>query len=228
MKYIIILNLITGLLFSREKPDSLGNELPLVPTRTISFNTTEGTWMSLDVSPDGKSIIFDLVGDLYSIPFRGGEAKRITSGIAFDSQPVFSPNGEMISFISDRGGSENLWVADLDGNNPKQLTKSNNGQFASPIFSNDGNYVYVSQTSWPARTFEIWMYHIKGGSGIQITKSKATPTTPGNAWKNTLGPVLSPDSKFLYYATKRGALVTICVFLHGKLKDVIWSQAKKI
>ena len=70
MKYIIILNLITGLLFSREKPDSLGNELPLVSTRTISFNTTEGTWMSLDVSPDGKSIIFDLVGDLYSIPFR--------------------------------------------------------------------------------------------------------------------------------------------------------------
>ena len=204
MKYIIILNLITGLLFSREKPDSLGNELPLVPTRTISFNTTEGTWMSLDVSPDGKSIIFDLVGDLYSIPFRGGEAKRITSGIAFDSQPVFSPNGEMISFISDRGGSENLWVANLDGSNPKQLTESNDWQFASPIFSNDGNYVYVSQTSWIKRTFEIWMYHINGGSGIQITKSKASPTTPGNQWKNTLGPVISPDNKFLYYATKRG------------------------
>ena len=104
MKYIIILNLITGLLFSREKPDSLGNELPLVPTRTISFNTTEGTWMSLDVSPDGKSIIFDLVGDIYTIPFRGGNATRITSGISFDSQPVFSPEGQLISFISDRSG----------------------------------------------------------------------------------------------------------------------------
>ena len=204
MKKLLITNVLIGFLFAEEKGDSLGNNLPLEPTRTISFITNEGTWMSLDVSPDGKTIIFDLVGDIYSIPFRGGEAKRVTSGIAFDSQPVFSPNGDNISFISDRGGSENLWVANSDGSNPKQLTQSNDGQFASPIFSNDGNYVFVSQTSWPKRTFEIWMYHIDGGSGIQITKSKASPTTPGNQWKNTLGPAISPDDKFLYYATKRG------------------------
>ena len=55
---------IIGIGAAEEKADSLGNNLPLVPTRTISFNTTEGTWMALDVSPDGKSIIFDLVGDL--------------------------------------------------------------------------------------------------------------------------------------------------------------------
>ena len=204
MKKLLITNVLIGFLFAEEKGDSLGNNLPLEPTRTISFITNEGTWMSLDVSPDGKTIIFDLVGDIYSIPFRGGEAKRVTSGISFDSQPVFSPNGEKISFISDRGGSENLWVANSDGSNPKQLTQSNDGQFASPIFSNDGNYVFVSQTSWAKRTFEIWMYHINGGSGIQITKSKASPTTPGNQWKNTLGPAISPDDKFLYYATKRG------------------------
>ena len=204
MKQLYIFSLAFNLILADEKADSLGNNLPLKPTRTISFTTDEGTWMSLDVSPDGKSIIFDLVGDLYSIPFRGGEAKRITSGIAFDSQPVFSPEGEMISFISDRGGSENLWVSNIDGSNPKQLTKSDDGQYASPVFSNDGNYVFVSQTSWPARTFEIWMYHIKGGSGIQITKAKATPDTPGNQWKNALGPEISPDGKFLYYATKRG------------------------
>ena len=204
MKKILVISLVMGFLYAEDKADSLGNNLPLEPTRTISFTTDEGTWMSLDVSPDGKTIIFDLVGDLYSMPFRGGEAKRITSGIALDSQPVFSPDGKMISFISDRGGSENLWVSDLDGSNPKQLTKSNNGQFASPVFSNDGNYVFISQTSWPARTFEIWMYHVKGGSGIQITKSKATPNALGSQWKNTLGPALSPDAKFLYYATKRG------------------------
>ena len=204
MKKILVISLVMGFLYAEDKADSLGNNLPLEPTRTISFTTDEGTWMSLDVSPDGKTIIFDLVGDLYSMPFRGGEAKRITSGIALDSQPVFSPDGKMISFISDRGGSENLWVSDLDGSNPKQLTKSNNGQFASPVFSNDGNYVFISQTSWPARTFEIWMYHVKGGSGIQITKSKETPNALGSQWKNTLGPALSPDAKFLYYATKRG------------------------
>ena len=61
MKKILFFSLVIGLLFAEEKADSLGNNLPLEPTRTISFTTDEGTWMSLDVSPDGKSIIFDLV-----------------------------------------------------------------------------------------------------------------------------------------------------------------------
>ena len=142
--------------------------------------------MSLDVSPDGRNIMFDLVGDIYTIPFRGGEASQMTSGIALDSQPVYSPDGRMIAFVSDRGGSENLWVANVGGNRPKQLSKSNNGQYASPVFSNDGNYVFVSQTTWPQRTFEIWMYHIKGGSGIQITKSNPDGNTPGNQRKKCI------------------------------------------
>jgi hypothetical protein len=75
MKKLLTLTLTMGILFSEEKSDSLGNKLPLVPTRTISFKTTEGTWMSLDVSPDGRFIIFDLLGDIYTIPFRGGKAK---------------------------------------------------------------------------------------------------------------------------------------------------------
>ena len=119
MKKTLTIISIISFLLAEEKADSLGNNLPLKPNRSISFTTDEGTWMSLDVSPDGKSIIFDLVGDLYLMPFRGGEAKRITSGIAFDSQPVFSPDGEDISFISDRGGSENLWIANASGKNPK-------------------------------------------------------------------------------------------------------------
>ena len=79
---------------AEEKADSLGNKLPLTPNRNIAFETSEGTWMSLDVSPDGRFIIFDLVGDIYTIPFRGGQATRVTSGIGFDSQPVYSPDGE--------------------------------------------------------------------------------------------------------------------------------------
>ena len=204
MKKIFAILLIPTFLFAQEKADSLGNKLPLEPTRTISFNTSEGTWMSIDISPDGKKIIFDLLGDIYTIPFRGGTATRLTSGIAFDSQPVFSPDGKMLAFISDRGGSENLWVSDKDGTNPKQISKIKMGQLASPLFSNDGNYVIVSQTSWPQRTFEIWMYHIKGGSGIQITKSKPKENTPGSQRKNALGVSISPDGKFMYYANRRG------------------------
>jgi hypothetical protein len=55
------------------------------PSQTISFTTDEGTWLSLDVHPDGKQIVFSLLGDLYLMPVSGGKARRITSGSAYDS-----------------------------------------------------------------------------------------------------------------------------------------------
>ena len=97
--------------------------LPLKPDRTIEFTTEEGTWVSLDVSPDGKTIVFDLLGDLYTVPIEGGDAKAIATGLAFDSQPRFSPDGKQIAFVSDRDGAENLWIANADGSDPRALTK---------------------------------------------------------------------------------------------------------
>ena len=85
---------LTFMLAKEGEPDSLGNALPMEPTRTVAFTTDEGTWLSLDVSPDGKTIIFELLGDLYTLPYRGGKATRITSGMAFDSQPSYSPDGK--------------------------------------------------------------------------------------------------------------------------------------
>src|SRR5215469_6160233 len=83
-------------------------KLPLKPDRKIEFTTDEGTWLSLDVSPDGKTIVFELLGNIYTMPIEGGEAKLISGGMAFDSQPRFSPDGQWIAFISDRDGSENI------------------------------------------------------------------------------------------------------------------------
>ena len=74
-------------------------DLPLEgKTETLSFTTTEGSWMSLDVAPDGESLVFDLLGDLYRLPLAGGTAVRITSGLGFDSQPRISPDGRWIAF----------------------------------------------------------------------------------------------------------------------------------
>src|SRR5882724_9188401 len=97
--------------------------LPLTPTRIVHFTTNEGTWMSVDVSPDGKTIVFDLLGDLYTLPITGGKATRITSGMAFDAQPRFSPDGSRVLFVSDRGGSPNLWVTDRAGSSARSITK---------------------------------------------------------------------------------------------------------
>src|SRR3954469_4553401 len=106
---------------TQEKPKE--TPLPLKPARKLEFDTDQGTWMSVDVSPDGKTIIFDLVGDLYTMPFSGGEAKKITAGMAFNAQPSFSRDGKKIAFISDRGGAENVWIANSDGTNPVQLSQ---------------------------------------------------------------------------------------------------------
>ena len=107
-------------------------ELPLEPDRTIAFDTSEGSWISLDVAPDGRSIVFELLGDLYTLPIEGGNATRITSGLMFDSQPRYSPDGSKIVFLSDRSGDENIWIANRDGSDPQPLTKGKNTRYLSP------------------------------------------------------------------------------------------------
>jgi len=84
--------------------------LPLAPTRTLEFTTTTGSWLSVDVSPDGQTLVFDLLGDIYTMPAAGGKATALTQGMAVDAQPRFSPDGTRIVFTSDRSGGEGVWI----------------------------------------------------------------------------------------------------------------------
>src|SRR5579863_10586032 len=145
-KILLLLGAVVSL-SAQDKPAPMKKPgLPLKPERKIEFTTDEGTWLSVDVSPDGATVLFDLVGDLYTVPIAGGEAKRITSGMAFDSQPKYSPDGKTIAFLSDRDGAENLWIMHADGTEPKQLSKETWAEMASPSWTPDGNYVLVSRT----------------------------------------------------------------------------------
>ena len=137
--------------------------LPLITTRTLDFTTDEGTWISLDLSPDGRIIVFELLGDLYTLPVEGGEATSITSGQAYDMQPRFSPDGGKLVFVSDRDGSENLWIANADGSDPRQLTDGERESYMSPVWTPDGTYVMATKGT------QQWLYHERGGSGVQIT-----------------------------------------------------------
>ena len=90
--------------------------------RTIEIDTEETTWTNLDVSPDGATIVFDMLGDIYSVPIEGGDATALTDGIEWNVQPRFSPDGATIAFISDRAGADNLWVMSADGSGPRAIT----------------------------------------------------------------------------------------------------------
>jgi Tol biopolymer transport system component len=190
----------------KDQPKKKVQGLPLEPDRTIEFTIDEGTWLSLDVSPDGKTIVFELLGDLYTLPIAGGDAKAITTGLAFDSQPSYSPDGKMIAFVSDRDGADNLWIAGAQGSAPRPLTKDKQSLFASPSWTPDGEYVLVSrQPQLPWGAFELFMYHIRGGSGVQVTKGKTKPGFDRDDYVHAIGAVASKDGKHLYY-TKRNKL----------------------
>src|SRR5437773_6968554 len=181
-----------------EKKDEKKEEkkgLPLKSDRKVEFTTDEGTWLSLDVSPDGKTIVFELVGDIYTLPIEGGQAKLIDGGMPFDSQPKFSPDGQWIAFLSDREGSENIWIMHPDGTSVKQVSKDPNNDFTSPSWAPDGKYIFVSKAQFGIGSSEIWMYHVDGGTGVQITKSKPTPNLERNKRPNAMGVVASPDGK---------------------------------
>ena len=182
---------------------SPNGDLPLVPTRPLKFTTDEGTWLSLDLSADGRTIVFDLLGDIYTIPATGGAATRITSGTPFDGQPRFSPDGKSIVFVSDRTGSENLYVIDPDGRNLRALTRGANQSFISPDWTPDGEYVVVSRSN------DLWLYHRLGGSGLRLTgqtpPAAATGGGGGTAPTNFMGAAVAPDGRYVYASARTGA-----------------------
>jgi Tol biopolymer transport system component/imidazolonepropionase-like amidohydrolase len=168
--------------------------LPLVADRTIKINTDNGTWLSLDVSPDGKTIAFDMLGDLYLLPMEGGKAKRITEGLAFDSHPKFSPDGESLLFLSDRSGGNNAWIMDLEKGDSTQVTKGNTFNMQSAEWTPDGEYIVVSKGT---RNLKLHMYHKDGGGGAQLIKK------PANL--KMVEPAFGPDERYIWFARRTGA-----------------------
>ncbi|MDH5235372.1 MAG: amidohydrolase, partial [Gemmatimonadota bacterium] len=181
-------------------PDAKPPEtLPLKAARTHTFTTTTGTWLSLDVSPDGQQIVFDLLGDLYTLPIAGGKATRITSGMGYDAQPRFSPDGKRVVFVSDRSGGENLWLLSLDGKDTTQLTKGNDNQYVSPEWTLDGKYVVASRSGGTFGTAKLWMFHVDGGNGVALS---ALPAPPANL--KMLGAAYGNDPRYLWFAARTG------------------------
>ncbi|MCP4867764.1 MAG: amidohydrolase family protein [Proteobacteria bacterium] len=171
--------------------------LPAPPVHEVSFETSEGTWMGVDLHPDGTKFLFDLLGDLYELPIAGGQAVRLTSGTDWDGDARYSPDGATIVFASDRGGNRHLWLMDADGSRPRALTSDPATRYSDPAWTPDGEYV-VARRRFTDRSsigiHEIWMHHRLGGAGVQLTKKEAL----GGATE----PAVSPDGRFVYFSAR--------------------------
>lgn len=167
--------------------------LPLKPQRTINFPTNEGTWMSVDVSPDGQSIAFDLMGDIYTVPISGGKATRITKGLAFDTHPRYSPDGKRLLFTSDRSGSENIWYIDGEREDTIQVTKDQDQNYPGATWTPDGNYIIAARGRLDVK---LWMMHKDAGSGVQLIDA------PGF---KSIDPAVSPDGRYVYFSSRNGS-----------------------
>jgi imidazolonepropionase-like amidohydrolase/Tol biopolymer transport system component len=163
----------------------------------VPISTDEGTWMNVDVSPDGSRIAFDMLGDIYVMPITGGTPTRIAAGLAYEQQPRWSPDGTRIAFVSDRGGGDNIWIMNANGAEPKQLTKEEFRLLNQPSWSPDGRYIVAKKhftTTRSLGTGEVWLYHVDGGTGVQLVKRV------NEKHQKELGePTFAPDGRHIYF-----------------------------
>ncbi len=167
------------------------------PRTEASWTLHEGTWMGVDVHPDGDRIVFDLLGDLYVLPIAGGTATRITSGAAWDGEARWSPDGTQLVFTSDRGGNANLWLADADGGRPRALTAEKDARVSDAAWTPDGEHLVARKRFTDTSSIgvhELWLFDRYGGAGIALTKKEEVAG---------LGePAASPDGRSLYYSAR--------------------------
>jgi imidazolonepropionase-like amidohydrolase/Tol biopolymer transport system component len=163
---------------------------------TVGIDTRTGTWMSVDVSPDGKQIVFDLLGDLYLLPIGGGEAKALTHGMAWDMQARFSPDGKQLAYMSDAAGGDNIWVMNVDGSGAREISKEKYRLLNNPVWHPNGQFIAARKHYSGTRSLgsgELWMYHARGGAGVQLNEKPN--------WQKDLGePAFSPDGRYIYYS----------------------------
>jgi Tol biopolymer transport system component len=139
-------------------------QLPIKAERTISFTTEEGSNMSVDLSPDGKTIVFDLLGDLYTLPAKGGNATQITRGIAVNSYPVWSPKGDKIAYLSDATGDIRLTVLDVSGNARQTFSEK---AYRPPLWIGTDGWIISPRPNATFMTFPL--NHLSGGE-VQLPK----------------------------------------------------------
>jgi len=160
----------------------------------VTVTVSEGTSMSVAVSPDGKTLAIDMQGSIWTLPSTGGTAKRITDLFNDARQPVWSPDGKSIAFFGYRDGTYDLWGMAPDGTH---FHKGTWGPFddREPVFSHDGNKVaFSSDRGNPlGSNYNIWVVNLRTEEFKQLTTNPAEDYMP--TW--------SPDDSEIAFASTR-------------------------
>src|SRR5688572_2510504 len=176
--------------------------LPL--SQSASVNVTEGTSMSVTVSPDRNTLAIDLQGSIWTLPASGGTAKQITDAYNDARHPAFSPDGKAIAFQGYRDGGYDIWAIAPDGSNQRQLTR---GPFddREPAWSHDGTRVAFSsdrgesisagQPRAGSANYNIWVLDTRNNQLTRVTMDRADDFMP--TW--------SPDdAEIAFISTRAG------------------------
>jgi CubicO group peptidase (beta-lactamase class C family)/imidazolonepropionase-like amidohydrolase/Tol biopolymer transport system component len=192
-----IAHLVCALLIAATTTPALSRAQPLPPPRRVAFTTTQGTWLSLDITRDGRALVFELLGDIYTLPVDGGQARPLLTGRAFQSQPRLSPDGTQIAYISDGSGSDNIWIARADGSDARAVTRLPRSGMLSPAWSADGRTILVTVTDpHGSRTAELWRFDAASGEGVRLVANanglaqplvSAPEPGPYSAWPTSDG-----------------------------------------
>ncbi len=167
------------------KPTDWDVNAPHGPGADATFTVTEGTWLGLDVAPDNSRVLFDLLGDLYTVPLAGGAATRLTTSVSWETDAHYSPDGKRIVYTSDAGGNENLWTMNADGSEPKAMTKEEGDRWSDGVWVTQ-NAAGTSGEGWlvgrkrsiDTRSIgveELWLMNANGGAGTKLTTLDADP-----------------------------------------------------
>lgn len=203
---VLLVAILPSPALSQKAGDAWDVTQPRGQTREIDFTTSEGTWMSADISPDGRWIVFDLLAHIYRVRVEGGPAECLTqdSGIALNFHPRYSPDGQTIAFVSDRTGQNNLWIMEADGSIPRPVFTDLNVRVAEPTWTPDGQYLIVRRQDMGTAGYSVpttlWMYHRDGGRGVELVGREVR----GADW-----PSVSPDGKYLYFHVFTGENVPL-------------------
>src|SRR3984893_18116726 len=163
------------------------------PTR-LDVTVSEGTSMSVAISPDGRTLAIDMQGSIWTLPSAGGAATRITDLFNDARQPSGSPDSKWITFFGYRDGGYDIWAVAPDGSNQHKLTW---GPFddREPIWSHDGTRLaFSSDRGNPLGSdYNIWILDVRSGELRQLTKAPSDDYMP--SW--------SPDDTEIAFASAR-------------------------